>query len=51
MRNLLADDFLAVHLQHAGTALRNARAVIREVEHNYILARRECVRSSPVETR
>src|SRR5271165_3361886 len=48
-RNLLVGDFLAVHLQHARAALSNARAVIGEVEHNGVLARRERLIAFPAE--
>ena len=34
-------DLATVHLQHAGAALPEAGAVIREVEHDRVLARRE----------
>lgn len=41
VRHLQRGDVLAVHLQYAGAALCDAGAVIREIEHDRVLARRE----------
>ena len=40
---------VAVHLQHAGAALAEAGAVVGEVEHDGVLARRERLLAFPAE--
>ena len=45
----LRGDFLAVHRQHAGAALAEAGAVVVEVEHDGVLARRERLLAFPAE--
>jgi hypothetical protein len=45
-RHLLCVHGLSVNLQHTGAALRDAGAVIREVEHDRMLARGERLRSA-----
>src|SRR6266436_5127202 len=44
---LLCVDDLIVHLQYAGAALGDAGTVIGVVEHDRVLARRECIRTFP----
>jgi hypothetical protein len=41
VRHLQRGDVLAVHLQYAGAALCDAGAVIREIEHDGVIARSE----------
>ena len=45
----LLGDLLAVHPQDAGAALAEAGAVVREVEHDRVLARRERLLAFPAE--
>jgi hypothetical protein len=47
VRDLLAGDFLAVHAQDSGTALAEAGAVVLEVEHQRVLARRQRLLAFP----
>src|SRR5882724_9198671 len=49
--DLLRGDLLAVHLQHAATALCDAGAVAREIELDRVLARREWLLALPAELR
>ena len=48
---VLRGDLLAVHLQHAGAALAEAGAIVGEVEHEGVLARRERLLAFPAEPR
>src|SRR5277367_1367381 len=48
-RHLLGVDDLSIYLQHAGAALRDAGAVVGEVEHDRVLTRGEWLRVLPME--
>ncbi len=49
VRDFLGGDFLVVHLQDAGAAFAEAGAIVFEVEHDGVLARRERVLAFPAE--
>ena len=49
VRDFLVRHLPVIHLEHAGAALAEAGAVVLEVEHDGVLARRERLLAFPAE--